>query len=144
MPPMSCNEGPRSRFPNGPAFNAVWHGLDQWVRTGKPAMIAEQIKVENGKPVLDKFGNVTGGLRSPYVDVPASTWFGNSTGESFCRIAGHEVPFDAARLKELYPTHEAYVKAVSEDVKKLVAKGELIKEDGDEMIADAMAQTQLR
>ena len=144
VPPMSCNEGPRSRFPNGPAFNAVWHGLDQWVRTGKPAMIAEQIKVENGKPVLDKFGNVMGGLRSPYVDVATSTWFGNSTGESFCRIAGHEVPFDAARLNELYPTREAYVKAVAEDVKKLVAQGELIKEDGEEMIAEAKAITQLR
>ena len=107
-------------------------------------MIAEQIKVENGKPVLDKFGNVMGGLRSPYVDVATSTWFGNSTGESFCRIAGHEVPFDAARLNELYPTREAYVKAVAEDVKKLVAQGELIKEDGEEMIAEAKAMTQLR
>ena len=30
-------------------------------------------------PVLDEFGNVQGGLRSPYLDVPTSTWFASST-----------------------------------------------------------------
>lgn len=137
VPPMSCNEGPRSRFPNGPAFNAIFRNLDAWVRKGIPPPRPEQIRVENGKPVLDASGNVTGGVRSPFVDVPVSTWYGNSTGESFCRIAGHEVPFDAARLKELYPTHAAYVKAVSEDVSKLIAERFLIKQDGDEMIERA-------
>lgn len=137
VPPMNCNEGPRSRFPNGPAFNAIWHNLDLWVRKGIPPPRIDQIKVENGKPVLDATGNVTGGVRSPYIDVPVSTWFGNSTGASFCRIAGHEVPLDPAKIKELYPTHEAYVKAVEADVAKLVAAGQLIREDGDEMIAAA-------
>ena len=136
-PPMSCNEGPRSRFPNGPAFNAIWRNLDTWVRKDIPAPKAEQIKVENEKPVLDKFGNVMGGVRSPLVDVPASTWYGNSTGESFCRIAGHEVPFDAARIKEIYPTHNSYVRAVKEDVDSLVKERFLIRRDGDELIEAA-------
>lgn len=137
VPPMSCNEGPRSRFPNGPAFNAIFRNLDIWVRKGIPPPRAEQIKVENGKPVLDAQGNVTGGVRSPFVDVPVSAWYGNSTGESFCRIAGHEVPFDNTRLKQLYPTHGAYVKAVRDDVSKLVAERFLVRQDGDEMIEDA-------
>jgi hypothetical protein len=137
VPPMSCNEGPRSRFPNGPAFNAIFHNLDVWVRKGIPAPRAEQIQVDGGKPVLDKFGNVTGGVRSPFVDVPTSTWFGNSTGESFCRIAGHEVPFDTARVKDLYPTHSVYEHAVAEDVAKLVAARFLIREDGDDLIEAA-------
>jgi len=137
VPPMSCNEGPRSRFPNGPAFNAIWHNLDLWVRKGIPPPKIDQIKVDNGKAVLDDLGNVTGGLRSPYVDVAVSTWTGNSTGASFCRIAGHEVAFDDARLKQLYPTHAAYVQAVTADVAKLVAARELIRADGDEMIAEA-------
>ena len=137
VPPMRCNEGPRSRFPNGPAFNAIWHNLDLWVRKGIPAPRIDQIKVEDGKPVLDALGNVTGGVRSPYIDVATSTWYGNSTGASFCRIAGHEVPLDAARLKELYPTHESYVNAVEADVAKLVAERELIREDGEEIIAEA-------
>jgi hypothetical protein len=99
VPPMDCNEGPRSRFPNGPAFNAILKNLDTWV--------------------------------------PTSTWFGNSTGASFCSIAGHEVPFDKARLKVLYPTHDAYVRAVTNDVQRLVAERALTKEDGDALIAEA-------
>jgi hypothetical protein len=137
VPPMSCNEGPRSRFPNGPAFNAIWHNLDLWVRKGVAPPRVDQIHVDNGKPVLDEMGNVTGGVRSPYIDVAISTWTGNSTGASFCRIAGHEVAFDETRLKQLYPTHAAYVKAVEADVAKLVAERVLIKEDGEQMIAEA-------
>ena len=138
VPPMSCNEGPRSRFPNGPAFNAIWHNLDLWVRKGIPPPRVDQIKVVDGGPVTYQTpGNVIGGVRSPYVDVPISTWYGNSTGASFCRIAGHEVPLDAVRLKELYPTHEFYVRAVIANVSRLVDERVLMRADGEEMIAEA-------
>ena len=99
VPPMTCNEGPRSRFPSRIFFDAMLRNLDLWVRYGIAPPHADPITVQGTPPagVLDEFGNVVGGLRSPYVDVPTSTWFGNSTGASFCFIAGHEVPFDAAR-----------------------------------------------
>ncbi len=137
VPPMSCNEGPRSRFPNSVAFNAIFRTLDVWVRTGVAAPRVDPIRVENGAPVLDAFGNVIGGIRSPYVDVPTSTWFGNSTGASFCSIAGHEQPFEAARLKELYPSPADYIRRVADDVAKLVALRVMTKEDGDDLIAEA-------
>jgi len=137
VPPMACNEGPRSRFPSRVAFNAILENLDVWVRTGKAPPKAEQIKVVDGKPVLDKFGNVTGGVRSPFLDVPTSTWSGNSTGESFCRIAGHEKPFDATRLAELYPKPGDYAKAVEANVKALVAARFITEVDGAALIADA-------
>src|SRR4051812_28259323 len=98
---------------------------------------ADAIKVVNGAPVLDAFGNVTGGLRSPFVDVPTSTWFGSSTGASFCFIAGHEVPFTHERLTALYPTHGAYVRAVTRDVAQLVGKRYLTVPDGVKLIVDA-------
>lgn len=142
VPPMNCNEGPRSRFPNSIAFNAIFQNLDQWVRQGIAPPRSEPIHVEkNGvdsnAPMLDQFGNVTGGIRSPYVDVPTSTWFGNSTGESFCMIAGHEVPFEHVRLKQLYPTHSAYERAVSEDVSALVTQRFITVEDAKNLIEDA-------
>ena len=92
----------------------------------------------NGAPVLDEFGNVTGGLRSPYVDVPTSTWFGSSTGASFCFIAGHEVPFDQALLRRrcTRPTG-VYVRAVVRDVGDLVARRYLTVADGLSLIRDA-------
>lgn len=137
VPPMDCNEGPRSRFPNSVAFNAIFQNLVKWVTEGTPAPRIDNIHVENKAPVLDKFGNVTGGVRSPFVDVPVSTWYGNSTGPSFCRIAGHEVRFNAARLRELYPTKGAYVRAVAADVKKLVAERMITREDGVDLVGQA-------
>jgi hypothetical protein len=137
VPPMECNEGPRSRFPNWPAFNAILRNLDTWVKTGTPAPRAEPILVVDGKPVLDRFGNVVGGIRSPFVEAPTSTWYGNSTGPSFCRIAGHEVPIDRTILKMIYPASDQYVRAVTASVSRLVVEGFIVKEDGDELIAEA-------
>ena len=131
VPPMECNEGMRSRFPSSIVFNAIFANLDLWVRKGIAPPHAEAIRVENGAPVLDSVGNVTGGIRTPYLDVPTSTWYGNSTGASFCMIAGHEEAFNHTRLKKLYPTHAAYVEAVKKDVAKLVAERYLMKADGD-------------
>jgi len=137
VPAMKCTEGPRSRFPNSIAFNAILQNLELWASKHTPPPRAEPIKVENGKPVLDKFGNVIGGVRSPYVDVPASTWFGNSTGESFCFIAGHEVPFDRAQLKKLYPDHKSYVSAVAKNVASLVSQRFITKADAKKLLEEA-------
>ena len=134
---MQCTEGPRSRFPNSIAFNAILQNLELWARKHIPPPRAEPIKVENGKPVLDEFGNVLGGVRSPYVDVPASTWFGSSTGESFCFIAGHEVPFDKAQLKKLYPDHKAYVTAVAKNLSSLVSQRFITKADANKLLEEA-------
>jgi hypothetical protein len=111
--------------------------LELWVTKKIPPPHADPIKVENGAPVLDKFGNVIGGIRTPFLDVPTSTWYGNSTGESFCRIAGHEVPFDKSKLKELYPSHKAYVDAVKDSVSALVEKGFIVREDGAKLMEEA-------
>lgn len=134
VPPMACNEGPRSPFPNWPAFNAVLRNLDTWVRTGTPPPHAESILVVDGKPVLDRFGNVIGGIRSPFVEAPMSTWLGNSTGPSFCRIAGHERPLEAAQRRALYPTTDEYIRAVTASVSRLVLEGFIVREDADELL----------
>lgn len=139
VPPMSCNEGPRSRFPNSVAFNAIYRNLDAWVRNGVAPPRAEPILVENGAPVLDVHGNVRGGVRSPFVDVPTARWTGTSTGPSFCSIAGHEIPFDAAKLKALYPSQASYVDAVRKNVAALTAARFVTAEDGAKLVAAAAA-----
>ena len=137
VPPMNCNEGPRSRFPSSIHFDAMIRNLDLWVRHGIAPPRAAPITVADNAPMLDEFGNVQGGLRSPFVDVPTATWNGSSTGESFCFIAGHEVPFDAARLRELYPSHGAYVRAVVRSVAELVGQRFLTLPDGIDLVEDA-------
>jgi hypothetical protein len=137
VPPMTCNEGPRSRFPSHIFFDAFLRNLQDWVEDGVAPPPGDAIVVENGQPVLDAFGNVTGGLRSPFLDVPTSTWTGSSTGASFCFIAGHEVPFTDAQLRQLYPRHGAYVRRVAKDVSALVRHRFITKSDGTRLVIDA-------
>ena len=95
--------------------------------------------MDKAAPVLDPIGNVMGGVRTPYLDVPTSVWAGNSTGASFCRIAGHETKLPDAKLKSLYASHDAYVKAVQADVDKLVKDRMMMAADGDVLVAEAKA-----
>jgi hypothetical protein len=137
VPPMNCNEGPRSRFPSHIFFDAFLQNLQDWVEEGIAPPHSDPIVVQNGQPVLDAFGNVTGGLRSPYLDVPTSTWYGSSTGASFCFIAGHEVPFSEAQLLELYPNHGSYVNQVAKDVSDLVGDRFITRSDGSDLMTEA-------
>lgn len=139
VPPMDCNEGPRSRFPSAIFFDAMLQNLNQWVRKGIAPPHGSPIVVQNNAPVLDRWGNVVGGLRSPFLDVPTSTWYGSSTGASFCFIAGHEVPFSQTLLQQIYPSHGAYVKAVKKDTKALVKQRFITSYDGDMLIREAAA-----
>jgi hypothetical protein len=129
-PAVNCDQGPRSRFPSWVGFNAIYHNLKDWVEKGVPPPPSQNIQVQNGKGVLDAHGNVKGGVRSPLLDVPTSTWIGNSTGQSFCRIAGHEIPFTRDQLKELYKGQGAYESAYKKSVDKLVKARFITKEDG--------------
>jgi alpha/beta hydrolase family protein len=134
---MNCKKGPRSRFPSSVACNAAWRNLLEWISKGTPPPHADPIHAENGKPLMDEFGNATGGVRSPFVDVPAAVWSGSSAGESFCFMTGNEKPFDHARLTQLYPDHKSYESKVAADVARLVKERRIMREDGDEFIAEA-------
>jgi hypothetical protein len=141
VPAAKCDGLPRSRFPSSIFFDAAVRNLDWWVRYGIAPPHADPILVTgtppNVSPVLDEFGNVQGGLRSPYLDVPTSTWFGSSSGGGFCFIAGHEVAFDAARLATLYSSHGDYVRKVVQSTADLVGDRFLTLSDGLRLIEEA-------
>jgi hypothetical protein len=137
VPPMSCNQGPRSRFPNRIFVDMALQNIDLWSRHHIPAPPGRDILVQDGKPVLDRFGNVVGGLRSPYLDVPTSTWFASQMGASFCSIAGYEAPFSRAQLDALYPSHRAYVAQVARDAYRLAARRYLTWPDAQRIIREA-------
>ena len=137
VPPASCDQGPRSRFPSSIFFDAALRNLDRWVRDGVAPPRADPIVVRGGQPVLDRFGNVQGGLRSPYLDVPRSTWYGTSTGASFCFIAGHEVPFTQKVLDRLYLSRGEYVRQVRADVRDLQRAGFLTASDAERLVREA-------
>jgi hypothetical protein len=60
--------------------------------------------------VTDANGNVEGGIRTPAADVPVATLSGlGQSGSSFCFLFGTTVPFSAAKLAAVYPTHRRFV-----------------------------------
>ena len=83
VPPMTCNEGPRSRFPSWISFDAcVAEPGPSGPGAGIAPPRAEPIRGRRAASLLSiEYGNVQGGLRSSYVDVPMSTWYGTSTGD---------------------------------------------------------------
>ncbi|WP_414943237.1 alpha/beta hydrolase domain-containing protein [Amycolatopsis sp. cmx-11-32] len=138
VPAPGCDQGPRSPFPSQIFFDAALRNLDHWV-TGKAIPPrAAPITVHNGTPATDRFGNVMGGLRSPYLDVPTATWSGTSTGPSFCAIAGHVTPLPAATLAQLYPTHDHYVRQVAASTARLVTARYITPADGTRLIREAI------
>jgi hypothetical protein len=142
-PALNCDQGPRSRFPSWVAYNAIYRNMKAWVEHGVPPPPSQNIEVADGKGVLDANGNVKGGIRSPWLDVPTSTWNGNSTGQSFCRIAGHEIPLTPDRLASLYPSQQAYEHAVRQNVDDL-AKARFITPEDARILKARAGETRVR
>ncbi len=69
--------------------------------------------------------------------MPTSRWEGNSTGASFCRIAGHEVPFDQATLDRLYRSHADYVAKVTRSAYALAAQRFITPYDAAAIVLEA-------
>jgi hypothetical protein len=128
---------------SGPAhwvLKAALRGMIDWVSTGTPLPEAPRLSVtEDGTAFqLDEHGNVLGGIRTNYVDVPVATLSGlGQTGESFCRIFGTTELFDGAKLAELYPTETDYLDAVNGSVDAAVEAGHLLPPDAALIVADA-------
>jgi hypothetical protein len=136
---------------------AMFVNMERWVRDGTPPPRGERIHVVNGGTPqaafeTDAFGNVLGGVRTPYVDVPIATYYGTAdagagpTG-SFCRLLGHEVAFSSKTLQELYPLqgsyppHESYVGKVRRSVQRMVRQRWLEPEDARKIIRQAVHTT---
>jgi hypothetical protein len=85
--------------------------------------------------VRDAHGNAKGGIRLPEVEAPTATIDGGANTmaqeapagagapRNFCFLFGRTKPFDAAALKTLYPTHDAFVKQFDATVDALVKNG---------------------
>lgn len=115
-PPIPLSDHPLLKY----SYDAAFANLDAWVRKGTPPPHADRIQIKDGTPkeslVLDEFGNATGGVRSPYVDVPVATYYTTSPGPGTCAELGHTVKFDAARLQSLYGGNGKYAAKVAKSV----------------------------
>jgi hypothetical protein len=138
-------ESPINSGPQHFVLNAAIAALDRWVRGEGAPPTAPLLEVAGDPPayVVDELGNVHGGIRTSWVDVPIAKLSGlGQRGGSFCGIFGTTVPFDAATLAGLYPTHEAYVSAVTASTDAAVAAGFLRAADAP-LIKQAAAESDI-
>ena len=93
--------------------------------------------------LYDEYGNVQGGVRTPYVDAPVARLSGENAyvndGENLYFLMGETEMLDTATLLSLYPTHSAYVAAVTTAAQSAVADGFLLIEDANLIIGAAGA-----
>jgi hypothetical protein len=115
--------------------------LDTWVRSLDDeegpvrAPIAPRITRDaGGSQVRDADGNVVGGLRYPFIDVP----LGTNTG-SGCPLFGTYYAWSKAKILERYPTHADYYEQVEASVQRLLDGGFLKDYDAEEILAAAEA-----
>jgi hypothetical protein len=81
--------------------------LNRWVNSGTPPPHGQRLMLTEANPpqlARDPNGNATGGIRSPWVDVPTAQLSGlGQTGSRMGFLFGVTAPFDSARLAQLYP-----------------------------------------
>jgi hypothetical protein len=117
--------------------NAAIHALDKWARGGEPPATVDRLDLDvNGMDfLLDDVGNVTGGLRTSYVDAPAAVLSGiGQEGNAFCFLFGTTALFDAATMAERYTDKAGYTSAVSRSVAEGIEAGILLPTDGKRIV----------
>jgi len=146
LPPNGCTH---QQFINGPTIgipgvvdpndfpfafveNAAFADLIEWADFGLPPPHAAGISIDFTKIppqiVRDQFGNAEGGVRTPFLDVPAATYVPTDTAahttllSGFCVLDGYNIPFSDAQLNQLYRNHGAYVSRFARDTATLVRK----------------------
>lgn len=130
QPAAACRD-PRSDFPLGLAFNAIWQQFDDLLVQKLPMISAPRLDTDAAlAPRLDTNGNALGGWRLPQVDLPLARY----AREAACG-SGSMQRFDAAKLKSLYRTRAEYLRRFNAAVEQAVQGRRLVKEDADALKA---------
>jgi hypothetical protein len=134
-PPIPLSDHPLLKY----SYDAGFTNLDAWVRKGISPPKADRLQVKDGMIVLDQFGNGVGGVRSPYVDVPAATYTTTTPGPGTCAELGAVIPFDTARFKMLYGDRKTYAAKAAQATDKMVKERFLTESDAKKVKAELSA-----
>ena len=128
------NAGPQQHY----VAQAALAHLESWVRGGAAPPRAPRLEVDAdlSRFQLDERGNVRGGIRTPWVDVPVAVLSGlGQVGEVFVVLFGQTLPFDVDTLAELYPGGAAeYLERFEASLDATIEAGFLLAEDRAEIL----------
>lgn len=122
-------------------IRAALFNLDRWPRLGAHAPSGAQFELAGDAIKRDEHGNALGGVRSPWLDVPVSTYVASAETkpDDACGSLGRDVPFPKAKLAQLYKTHDEYVGKVQDDLIRLVNTFYLNGSDADAALQEIRA-----
>ncbi len=138
---------PRSPVNSGPQHHyvecAAVEQLTAWVRgEAKPPSAPRLDLSADGRDLQrDELGIATGGIRTPWTDVPAAVLSGTGQrGELFAFLFGTTAELSAADLGRLYPGgRPEYLARFATSLDAAIAAGFLLAEDRAEILALAAA-----
>ena len=106
--------------------------LHEWVcdRTSPPA--AEPFVTDGGAFARDEHGNIRGGLRSPFLDVPIAAYIGSSPDYPG-GVVGKILFFTREKARALYGNAHEYVKKFSSYADRQAEEGWISSFDAEEM-----------
>lgn len=147
--PNPCMD-PISDFPWGGMAAMGLDHLIAWVDQGVVPPHAARLEFDNdttndqSRLTLDAYGNVKGGVRNTYVDVPVAAYGVPNSGATpaaqfNCSIAGWRKPLDQKTFRNLYDNKGSYISAVNQRLMELVREGWMLPEYTEDVRADAQA-----
>jgi hypothetical protein len=140
---------PISRFPLAAYMSVALNHLWQWLDKGTVPPHADRIYMDyntegdDSLMALDEFGNVKGGIRTTYVDVPTSkigvpnsgaeppiknphpfiAARGEAAQNQLCSLANYQIAFTPAQLKKMYKDRKDYQAKVQQRYDELMKQG---------------------
>jgi hypothetical protein len=131
------NDGPQ-RF----VVPAALRALDRWVRDGTEPPCAPRLDVDSDPlPAArrDDDGIITGGIRTPLVDVPVEVLSGQPrpAASLICMLSGVTEAMAPERIAARYPSRAAYLDAYARATDDVIAAGFVLADDRDALLAAA-------
>ena len=124
---------PYHAYPTQYILRSCFDNLKKYCEFGILPPKADRLRVTGTYPEMDyeydELGNVLGGIRSNYVDVPIAHYLPD----------GHIEPFNKEKLRELYGTHANYMKKVSASCLRQMKDRFMLPEDLAEQLELSMS-----
>jgi hypothetical protein len=109
--------------------------LHLWAAQGIAPQEVEPFKCsqDGSKLLRDEYGNVLGGLRSPFLDVPIASYMGSNPADPE-GISGKITYFSWEKMEQLYSSFDTYLEKFTGYTQKQIADGWITEKDGTKML----------